>query len=135
MNKFRHQYKDDTFAWIECTYASIYEVYVELVKEIMLENEIKPIDDMALDVVIGGDHGLKAFCLAFRTIITMTNGKMYHRKYGGAALVAGKDTDDLLEAYIMPWLTEDLQAINKKRIVLETSKDGSISMCICGRGQ
>ena len=27
----------------------------------------------------------------------------------------------------MHWLAEDLQAINKKRIVVETSKDGSIS--------
>ena len=78
MKKFKHQYKYDTFAWIECTYASIYKVYVELVKEIMMENEIKPIDVVALDVVIGGDHVLKAFCLGFCAIITMTNGKMYH---------------------------------------------------------
>ena len=91
VNKFKHQYKDGTFAWIECTYASISEVYVELVKEIMIENEIKPIDVVALDVVLGGDHGLKAFCLGFRAIVTMANGKIYHLEYGGAALITGKD--------------------------------------------
>ena len=71
MKTFKHQYKDDTFAWIEYTYASIYEVYVELVKEKMIENEIKPIDVVVLDVVLWGDHGLKAFCLGFCAIVTV----------------------------------------------------------------
>ena len=52
-----------------------------------------------------------------------SGGKMYHREYGGAGLVTGKDTPDLLEAAIMPWLTEDLQAINNQRVILETSDD------------
>ena len=55
-------------------------MYVELVKEMMIANEIKPIDVVALDVVLGDDHGLKAFCLGFHTMATMTNGKMYYRK-------------------------------------------------------
>ena len=46
-----------------------------MVKEIMRENEIKPIDVVALDDVLEGDHGLKAFCLGFRAIVTMANGK------------------------------------------------------------
>ena len=52
---------------------------------------------------------------------------MYHRKYGGAGLVIGKDTPDVLEASIMPWLTEDLEAISRKRIMLDTNKDGSVA--------
>ena len=60
MKKFKHQYKDGTLAWVDCTYASIYEVYVKVVREIMLEHGIRPIDVVALDVVIGGDHRLNA---------------------------------------------------------------------------
>ena len=51
VKKFKHQYKDGNFPWIECTYASTYKVYAELVKEIMMENEIKPIDVVAVNVV------------------------------------------------------------------------------------
>jgi len=123
VKKFKHQYKDGTLAWVDCTYASIYEIYTSVVKEMMSEHKIRPIDVVALDVVIGGDHGLNAFRLGLRAIITVTSGKMYHREYGGAGLVTGKDTPDLLEASIMPWLTEDLQAINNQRVILETSDD------------
>ena len=76
LKKFKHQYKDGTFAWIDYTYASICDVYVEVVKDIMEEYGITPKDVVVLDVVFEGDHGIKAFRLGFHAIITVTGGIM-----------------------------------------------------------
>jgi len=95
------------------------------VTDIMNENHIKPLDVIALEIVLGGDHGKGAFRLAFRAIVTVTSGTMYHCDYGGVAYVTGKDTPDVLEAAIMDWLTTDLEAINSKKVVLDVLQDGN----------
>ena len=56
----------------------------------MDENHMKPLDVIALEIVLGGDHGKGAFRLALRAIVTVTSGTMYHCDYGGVAYVTGK---------------------------------------------
>ncbi len=38
----------------------------------------------------------------------------------------GKDDRDILDATLMPWLTEDLRCLNSKRVLISVLPDGTI---------
>jgi hypothetical protein len=60
-------------------------------------------------LILGVDHG---------KVVTSVGGKMHYRDYGGAGTVHGKDTPEVLEKSIMPWLTHDLEIIHRSKLVI-----------------
>ncbi len=101
-----------------------------VVKELLEEHKVTPDQVMALDIILGGDHGLEAFCLCFCVVVTLKSSKMLNKVYGGAGFVKGKDTTDVLEASIMGWLTEDLKTIHSSQVFFDVLADGSIACAL-----
>ena len=56
---------------ITCEYQDVSAVTLLEVQEIMFENGIKPEDVLYIDFVLGGDHGVGAFRLSYRVIVTL----------------------------------------------------------------
>ena len=44
---------------------------------------------------------------------------MHYVEYGGAGTVFGKDTSEVLEKSIMPWLVEDLRNMHESKFVIQ----------------
>ena len=79
-----------------------------------------------LHFVLGGDHEKEAFHLCFWAIIILTLGKLLYKDYGGAGLVKGKDNQEVLDKYLIPWMKEDLQTLFSSTVRISTLEDGMI---------
>jgi len=128
VKKFEHQYeKSGEIVSIECWYQDVDKMSALLIGEKLTELQLKPNDVKSIDFILGGDHGKDAFRLCFRVVIALEDDKMHYIDYGGAGTVFGKDTCEVLEKSIMPWLTEDLKRIHQCQLVIEEpDEDGKI---------
>ena len=89
-----------------------------------------------VDFILGGNHGKESFCLCFRVVITIDDGTMHYVEYGGAGTLFGKDTPEVLEKSIMPWLTKDLHNIHQSKFRIEYPKgDGNIVCSFVGKDE
>ena len=118
VKKIEHQYENGDISMIHCSYQSVAEMTTKMVGEMLTERKVKPTDVLSVDFILGGDHGKEAFRLCFRLVVTLVCGKMHYRDYGGAGTVHGKDTPEVLEKSIMPWLTHDLEIIHRSKLVI-----------------
>ena len=128
VKKFEHQYeKSGEIVSIECWYQDVDKMAALLIGDKLTELQLKPTDVKSIDFILGGDHGKDAFRFCFRAVIALDDDKMHYIDYGGAGTVFGKDTCEVLEKSIMPWLTEDLKRIHQCQLVIEEpDEDGKI---------
>ena len=128
--KFDHQYDSNgEIVSVECMYQSVQEMTCIMVASKLTELKLKPADVKSIDFILGGDHGKEAFRLCFRVVITEQNDTMHHCDYGCAGTVFGKDTPEVLEKSIMPWLTEDLKAMNDSKFIIEEPDGDGLIVC------
>ena len=95
---------------------------------------VKPEDVKDVCICIGGDHRKEVFQLTFKVVIRLIPGVIYERLCEQAGWVSGKDTTEVLEESIMPWLIEDLETIHKASIVLEELDDRTIGSVLLEAG-
>ena len=62
--------------------------------------------------------------------LTMSGDEMHYIDYGGAGTVMDKDTIEVLEKSIMPWLTEDLKTIHKSKLMTKVIDESGEIACM-----
>ena len=123
----QHEHNDGTMEKITCDYQNVADMYKQLVAEILMENNAKYSDVISADFCLGGDHGVGAFRLCFRSTVKLARGEIFHNDVGVATVKCKKDTSAVLEATIMDWLMEDLKTINESMLVITDACDGEIT--------
>ena len=132
---FKHQYPPGKFEWVECEYQPVDECFVNVLGDLLTTHRVQPDDVQDVYFVLGGDHGQEAFRLCFRAIVLLKTGKLLYEDYGGAGLVPGKDDRDVLDASLMPWLTEDLKTLSQAKVHIATLADGAIGVTLASAGE
>ena len=77
-------------------------------------------------VILGGDHGIGAFCLPFRTLVVLQDGRHLKKDIGIATVICKKDTSTILKNTIEGWLTFDLKLINESSLQLSVDQSGFV---------
>jgi hypothetical protein len=128
--RYKHTWKDSKGnpkeEWVEYEYQSIAEVFKRVIMSLVMEhcNDISEVKNIYL--ILGGDHGIGAFRMPFRTIIILQNGTVVKRDVGIATINCTKDSSKVIVNTILEWLTEDLKLINDLNIVLTKAKSGVV---------
>jgi len=121
--KFTHQYEDGKIETVTCEYQDICEIAEQHVGAIIQEDKVQPNDIADVDLAVGGDHGVGAFRVACRTIVTSKDDNMRYRQAIVATAVC-KDTPETLKKTIMDWLTADLKRIHEQKLVVDMNDEG-----------
>ena len=125
--KFQHQYDNGEIKTVEVEYQDVSEITRDTVQKILRKHNIKPEDILDIHFVFGGDHGVGAFRLSYRCIVTLKDNTMFHDG-GICGTINGKDKPEILEESIMEWLTEDLKRINDLKLFV-TCDDDANAVC------
>ena len=87
------------------------EVVEWMEEDLHTEIEVRPSDVMAVQAVVGGDHGDTAFQFGAAITAEIHDGETIYFKVTTVKLICRKDTSKLLEATILPRLTTGLKII------------------------
>jgi len=121
---------------VECWYQRVDTMTEVLVSNKLTELEIKPNSVKDVDFILCSDHRKEAFRQCLRVVITLNDGTTHYVEYGGAGTVFGKDTPNVLEKSIMPWLTERLLNIHQSKFRIEDPNgDGKIVCSFIGKDE
>ena len=78
-------------------YQSIADLFVHVVSQLIIEASAKMSDVTELFVIVGGDHGLGAFRLTFRTLVKLNDGRYLKKGVGFSTVVCKKDTAEVFK--------------------------------------
>lgn len=92
----------------------------------MTEHSVAIHDIEKAFIILGGDHGIGAFRMPFRTVLVLKDGRHLKKDIGIATVVCKKDTGKVILNTIMDWLTEDLKEINDSNVVLTMDASGNL---------
>ena len=135
---YEHEYTDDNDnlkkETVEWEYQSICEVYKHIIVAIMAENSVNPEDVEKLFLILGGDHGIGAFRMPFRTVLLLKDGRHLKKDIGIATIICKKDTGEVILNTIMDVLTADLKLINNSSVVIGTDEVGALTCKLVTKG-
>jgi len=130
--KFEFEHENGDREIILCDYQNVADVLLLVLADIYAEQALSPEDVLRVDFILGGDHGIGAFRLCFRTVVKLKTGALIHKDVGVGTVVCKKDSSKVLEACIFNWLTTDLEKISQSMIVSTTDECGQVC---CGYSQ
>lgn len=127
--KYEHQYKDEDGnlkkETVEWEYQSIAEVYKRIIVALMTEHDVNPEDVERLFIIFGGNHGVGALCMPFRTVLVLNDGRHLKKDISIVATInCKKDTGEVIMKTIMDMLTADLKLINDSSVALSIDDSG-----------
>ena len=100
----------------------------------MTLNKVEPSNVLTLDYLQGADHGIGALRVCFRVVITLVDVLILYKDVGGAATInSKKDTTEVIKETIFDWWTEDLETINKSKMVITKLDDGQVVCSLVNR--
>ena len=79
-----------------------------------------------LVIILGGDHGIGAFRIPFRTLVLLRDGTILKKDIGIATVMSKKDSAKVFQNTVEPWLTADLKTINQSQVILTTDVSGFV---------
>jgi hypothetical protein len=81
---------------------------------ILRSRNVKPSDVLAVEAVVGGDHGDTAFQFGAAVTATLVSGEHLYFEVTTCELICRKDTAALLERTILPKLTTGLNVVTTR---------------------
>ncbi len=107
-------------------YQSIVEVFKHIVAELIMEAHAGIHNVAELFIILGGDHGIGAFRIPFRTLVLLRDGTILKKDIGVATVMSKKDSAKVFQNTVEPWLTADLKTINQSQVILTTDVSGFV---------
>jgi hypothetical protein len=85
-----------------------------------------PADILCVQVVVGGDHGNKAFQFKASVLAKLNDGKIIDFEVSVCKLLCQKDTGKLIESTILPTLTSGLMVVATTLLHIYKDNQGNI---------
>jgi hypothetical protein len=90
-----------------------------------------PADVLCIQVVIGGDHGNRAFQFGASVLLELSDGKIIDFEVSACKLICQKDTGKSIESTILPTLTSGLMVVATAPLHIHKEDQGN-TLCEFG---
>jgi hypothetical protein len=108
---------------VQYDYQSVSDMFIHVVSQLLIENNVHMSKVRRVGIVIGGDHGKGAFRLVIRVLILLEEEQVLYKDVGVATIFCSKDSAEIVKNTIYHWLTDDLKLLNESQVILEDDTD------------